>query len=172
MFGNIENFSSLRIFLITIMENDPRLDANSIEREKPGIKLAYQYKDTYGRLYGSFESEELSPLPDPSSNEVTYFDGSVETPYGSFMLECKISEAKEALALIDDFIKAKEEMADLKRQLSEAENRLSFAQERYRNRGAEPDYEADHLVRDLQRRKFRLETKLKVHEEGLKKYKI
>ena len=153
------------------MEKEPRADINSIERGKSGINLSYQYKDTYGRLFGTFESEKLYPLSDPSSNEATYFDGSVATPYGNFMLECKIPEAKEALALMADFIRAKEQLADLEIQLKQARSKLHLAQERYRG-GGEPDYEASGLVDDLQRQKLQLEAKLKVHEDLLKKYKI
>ena len=153
------------------MEEEPRAEINSIERGKLGINLSYQYKDTYGRLFGTFESEKLYPLSDPSSNEATYFDGSVETPYGNFMLECKIPEAKKALALIADFIAAKEQLADLEKKLNQARSRLHAAQERYR-RGGEADYEAYRLVDDLQRQKLQLEAKSKFHEELLKKYKI
>jgi hypothetical protein len=153
------------------MEKEPRANINLIERGNSEIKLSYQYKDKYDRLFGSFESEKLYPLSDPSSNEATYFDGSVETPYGNFMLECEITEAKEALALIADFIEVKEKLANLEKQLDEARIRLDIAVESFRQ-GGEPNYEASRLVNDLQRQQFQLEAKSKVQEEGLKKYKI
>ena len=153
------------------MDKEPKLNINPVEREKSEVKLEFQYKDMFGRLFGTFELEKLYPLPDPSSNEATYFDGSVETPYGNFMLECKIPEAKETLALISDFIGTKEEAADLEERFKQAESRLDAAQERYRSRGDEPDYEASRLVEDLRRQKLQLEAKSKVHEEWLKKYK-
>ncbi len=87
------------------------------------------------------------------------------------MLECKISEAQEALVLIADFIKTKEDLADLEKQLNQARNRLDLARQRYQQ-GVEPDYEASRLVDDLQSRKFQLEAGLKAWGDRLKKYKI
>ena len=153
------------------MEKEINLGVSSIERDGQKVKLSYKYLDNVGRLYGNFESEELYPLSEPTSNEATYLDGSVETPYGNFMFECKIAEAKKALGFIADFIKEKGEIIGLEKQIVQAKNRLFAAQEKYRQ-GAEPDYEASSLVDDLQRRKLQLETNSKIHEEWLEKYKV
>lgn len=153
------------------MEKELGAHINSIERDTPKVKLSYQYKDAYGRVFGTFESEDLDLLSDPDSIETTYFDGSIETPYGDFVLECEIPEAKKILAAIADLIKTKEELADVATQLTQARNLLDAMQARYRDRGDEPDYEAYRLVQDLERKKLQLDVKVKAYEDRLKKHR-
>lgn len=75
-----------------------------LEQVKPTIKMDYQLKDIYGRIFSTVESSELVLVD--AAPEARYFDGSIETPYGNFMLECEVVEAKKALQAIQEFVKS------------------------------------------------------------------
>lgn len=153
------------------MEREPRVDINAIEQNTPTMKLSFQYKDAYGRLLGTFTAEQVDSLPDAPSKETTYFDGSVETPYGTYMLECKVAEAEKILTDIAEYLNLKEALKATEEQLDQSRKNLYAAQEKFR-KGEGPDYTASRLVNDVQDRQSQLERRVKAHEERLKKYKV
>jgi hypothetical protein len=155
------------------MEKETRLDVNPSEHYELPVKVSGNYTDMWGRVFGSLDSKELKPLPDSPSSEAKYFSGSIETPYGDFIIECEINEAKRAFELIADFVNIKRSLEDVRKRLEQAEARFNQAAEIFRRTGKE-DKNINSLIDDLKALKYQLEEKLRIggYDEKLKKYRL
>jgi hypothetical protein len=100
-----------------------------------------------------------------------FFDASIETQFGNFMLDCKITDAKMVLPLISDFVKKKEQIKQLGIELEQEKVNLEVARNKFRL-GGEPNYAVSKLVDELQRNKQRMELELQILEEKLEGYKV
>lgn len=149
----------------------PRPDVAETEQVKPVIKMVYKLTDLYGQVFANVENSDLALADGPA--EARYFDGSIETPYGDFMLECEVAEAKRAIQFIREFVTAKSQLDDIERKLAKAKEQFQIAGDQMRSRGNDEGYlNASRLVQDLKEQKMKVEARLNAARELVKKYKI
>lgn len=135
------------------------------------IKLTYSYTNEYGQVFGSHETHDLNELAEPSSPSATKCDGSVETPYGEFMFDCKIAEARKVIESIREFIKLKDKLKNLENDLNTSGRKLEAARDRFQS-GGDADHETSMQVMNLKDQKIKLQAHLKIYEERLAAFKI
>ena len=96
-----------------------RPELESIKKpEEISAVLNYEYTDLIGRVFSTVKSEGFDLAEVPSGAGI--FDGSVETPYGSFMMEVKISEARVLIGKIKELYESYIKLSEIERNLKGA----------------------------------------------------
>ena len=147
------------------------IEASESKEKSLGIKVEYQYTDAYGRVFGSgrIDVERLPPCPEGASR----FDGYVETPFGQFAFQGRVSEFQTMLDDIKNYCQKKSESEQVLNDLKDAENDHQVSVSRYqRTYETERWIATNSKVEETQRKKSILEKEIGDLQNKTAKYRI